>query len=80
MDSPRAVVEEFLAPRYERAGKAFDRWIVSGNEVVSVGTLHGVDNDGEAFEGVRYVDVYEVTDGRIAQLEVWNDLAAEGIV
>ena len=70
----------FLAPRYERAGKRFDRWLVDGDRVVSQGTLHGVDNDGEPFEGVRYVDVYRVTGGLIRRLDVYNDLAVEGVV
>lgn len=70
----------FLEPRYERADKEFDRWIESGSEVVSIGTLYGVDDDGDEFEGVRYVDVYEVADGEIQRLDVWNDLAVEGVV
>ena len=70
----------FLEPRYERAGKAFGRWTVAGDRVVSQGTLHGVDNDGERFEDVRYVDVYEVTEGTIDRLDVYNDLAVEGVV
>jgi ketosteroid isomerase-like protein len=71
---------DFLEPRYERAGKAFDRWTVAGNRVVSQGALHGVDNDGEPFEDVRYVDVYEVNEGAIARLDVYNDLAVEEVV
>ena len=70
----------FLEPRYERAEKEFDRWIEAGSTVVSVGTLYGVANDGEPFSGVRYVDVYEVEDGRIDRLDVWNDLATEGVL
>ncbi|MGM0449132.1 MAG: nuclear transport factor 2 family protein [Methanobacteriota archaeon] len=70
----------FLEPRYERAGKEFGRWTVDGDRVVSQGTLHGVDNDGESFEDVRYVDVYEVRDGTIRRLDVYNDLAVEGVV
>jgi ketosteroid isomerase-like protein len=69
-----------LAPRYEWAAKEFDRWIETETEVVSIGTLYGVDNDGEAFEGVRYVDVYEVEDGRIQRVDIWNDLAVDGAV
>lgn len=75
--------EEFLAflePRYEWAGKEFDRWIEADGEVVSIGTLYGVDNDGEEFEGVRYADVYTVEDGLIERLDIWNDLAAEDVV
>ncbi|WP_049901339.1 nuclear transport factor 2 family protein [Halococcus agarilyticus] len=76
-------VEEFLdhlAPRYERATRTFDRWIESGSTVVSIGTLSGVDNRSEAFEGVRYVDVYEVVDGGIERLDIWNDLLVAGVV
>jgi ketosteroid isomerase-like protein len=71
---------DFLAPRYEWVAKEYDRWIVEGNSVVSVGTLYGVDNDGEPFEDVRYDDVYEVEDGRIVRLDILNDLAVEGVV
>jgi ketosteroid isomerase-like protein len=69
-----------LAPRYEWAAKEFDRWLETETAVVSIGTLYGVDNDGEAFEGVRYVDVYEVEDGRIQRVDIWNDLAVDGVV
>jgi ketosteroid isomerase-like protein len=70
----------FLEPRYEWAGKEFDRWITAGPHVVSLGTLYGVDNDGDEFEDVRYVDVYEVRDGLIRRLDIWNDLAVDGVV
>lgn len=67
-------------PRYEWARKEFDRWVVSGSDVVCLGTLYGVDVDGRPFDGVRYVDVYEVVDGRIERMDVYNDLAVEGVV
>jgi ketosteroid isomerase-like protein len=70
----------FLEPRYEWAGKEYDRWITTGPHVVSIGTLYGVDNDGESFEDVRYVDLYEVRDGLIQRLEVFNDLTVDGVV
>lgn len=71
---------EWLAPRYVRASKVFEEWIEAGEVVVSRGTLFGVDADGERFDGVRYVDVYRVDGGEIARLDIYNDLAAEGIV
>lgn len=71
---------EHLAPRYDWAAKEFDRWIETGDAAVSVGTLYGEGNDGEPFEGVRYVDVFEVEDGRIVRWDVWNDLVEEGVV
>jgi limonene-1,2-epoxide hydrolase len=70
----------FLAPRYEWADKEFDRWITTGNYVVSIGTLYGVDNAGDEFSDVRYVDIYEVEDGEIQRLDIFNDLAVDGVV
>ena len=81
-EGPTAATEflDFLAPRYEWAGKEFDRWIEAGETVVSIGTLYGVDNDGDEFHGVRYVDVYEVEGDKIRRLDIWNALAVEGVV
>jgi ketosteroid isomerase-like protein len=70
----------FLGPRYEWAAKEFDRWITAGEHIISLGTLYGVDNDGKEFENVRYVDVYKIQDGQIQRLDIYNDLAAEGVV
>lgn len=79
VDAPEAFLE-YLEPRYKSAEKDFDRWIKSGSSVVSIGTLHGVDNDGNPFDGVRYVDVYEVDEGKIVRLDIWNDLLEDGVV
>lgn len=72
----------FFATRYEWAAKDFDRWYVDLEQgvVVSVGTLYGVDNAGEPFEDVRYVDMYELVDGEITRMDVYNDLTVEGVV
>jgi len=70
----------FLAPRYEWADKEFDRWLVVDDHVVSLGTLYGVDADGEEFSGVRYADIYEVRDGLIHRLDIYNDLAVDGVI
>ncbi|MHB9287896.1 nuclear transport factor 2 family protein [Halobacteriales archaeon Cl-PHB] len=78
-DAPANLLE-WAGPRYEWAAKEFDRWTETDDTVVSIGTLYGVDNDGERFDDVRYVDVYEVEDGLIQRLDVWNDLAVEGVV
>lgn len=43
--------------------------------VYSLGTLHGEWPDGTPFEGNRFVDRYVVSDGRIVQMDVWNDSA-----
>ena len=71
---------EWAAPRYEWVAKNRERWRETESTAVSIGTLYGVDGDGERFEDVRYVDVYEIEDGHITRLDVWNDLAVEGII
>lgn len=78
--APDEMLEFFGPPRYEWAAKAFDRWITTGPHVVSLGTLYGVDSNGARFEEVRYVDVYEVRDGLIQRLDIYNDLTADGVV
>ncbi|SDK58004.1 nuclear transport factor 2 family protein [Natronorubrum texcoconense] len=71
---------EWLEGRYEWADKEFDDWIESGARVVSQGTLYGVDSDGNRFDDVRYVDIYRVEDGQITRVDIYNDLAAAGVV
>ena len=70
----------WLDPRYGWARKEFDRWVVADANVVCSGTLYGVDADGRPFDGVRFVDVYDVVDGRIERMDVYNDLVVEGVV
>lgn len=53
---------------------------VTEQVVTSIGTLYGEKLDGSSFEGVRYIDVFTLRDGRIVRQEVWNDLAESGIV
>lgn len=48
--------------------------------VVSLGTLYGEDLEGRPFSGVRYVDVFIVRDGLIAEQHVFNDLPEAGII
>lgn len=71
----------FNAGRYRRVKKRIERTeTVAGGTaaetvVYSLGTLYGEWPDGRAFEGNRYVDRYVVRDGRIVQMDVWNDSA-----
>lgn len=48
--------------------------------VVSAGTLHGENNQGVPFEGVRDVDRITFRDGKIVRQEVWNDLAESDVL
>jgi hypothetical protein len=43
--------------------------------VYNIGTLYGEWLDGTPFEGNRYVDRYVVRNGKIVQMDVWNDSA-----
>ncbi|MFP8888387.1 nuclear transport factor 2 family protein [Natrialbaceae archaeon A-CW2] len=78
-DAANAMLE-WLAPRYDWAAKSYGTWIEAGDYCISQGTLYGEDIDGERFEDVRYVDVYRVEDGLIERLDIYNDLAADGVV
>ena len=71
---------DWLEPRYEWVEKEFGQWIETGPYVVSQGTLYGVNNHGERFDGVRYVDIYEVENDQIVQVDIYNDLAATGVL
>ena len=43
--------------------------------VYNLGTLYGEWPDGTSFEGNRYLDRFVVRDGKIVQMDVWNDSA-----
>ncbi len=34
--------------------------------------------DGTPFDGIRFIDRFELADGKLARQEVWNDLAEAG--
>jgi len=42
--------------------------------VFCTGTLHGEWLDGSTFEGIRFVDRFEIADGLLQRQDVWNDL------
>ena len=43
--------------------------------VYTQGTLAGEWPDGEPFDGIRFIDRFEVSGGKIVKQDVWNDLA-----
>ncbi|MEI7514183.1 MAG: nuclear transport factor 2 family protein [Betaproteobacteria bacterium] len=71
----------FNAKRYQWVKKRIEHTdVVPGPTsdeaiVYSVGTLYGQWPDGTHFEGNRYVDRYLVRQGKIVQMDVWNDSA-----
>lgn len=79
----REEIEEYLAggtDGYEWVEKDRERWIETDEYAVSIGTLYGLDADGEQFEDVRYVDITRVEDGEIVRLDIYNDSYPEGIL
>jgi len=69
----------WAAGRYQTVRKHYERfdqaWQGEVTAVFCSGTLQGRWLDGSAFEGVRFVDRFELIGGRIRRQEVWNDLA-----
>lgn len=72
-----------VATRYRWLKKqygGFDRTEGSDEVVVySHGTMYGERLDGSPFEGVRYIDRFELRAGKITSQRVWNDMASRGI-
>jgi len=78
MDSTHDITE-FNGSRYAWVRKSlgqFDWTEHSDHTVVySNGTLYGEWPDGRAFSGNRYLDRFEVRNGLITRMDVWNDSA-----
>lgn len=70
---------DWSKPRYRFVKKTYDRVeaLQSGDVTVvySIGTLHGEWPDGTPFEGIRFIDRFELTGGKITRQDVWNDIA-----
>jgi limonene-1,2-epoxide hydrolase len=71
-------LEELVAwarPRYRSIGKSYERFdLADGGVLWCFGTLAGEFPDGGRFEGVCFVDRFELSGGRIVRQDVWNDL------
>lgn len=65
--------------RYRFVRKTYDAveaFQTRGTAVVYArGTLAGAWLDGTAFDGIRFIDRFEVVGGMIVRQDVWNDLA-----
>ncbi len=70
---------EWSKPRYRFVRKTYHGFDVTANETAVIvyahGTLSGEWLDGSAFEGIRFIDRFEVEKGRFARQDVWNDMA-----
>ncbi len=69
---------ERSAGRYRSVAKTFERideaWTDDGAVVYCSGILHGAWNDGTSFEGIRFIDRFEIVEGLIRRQDVWNDM------
>jgi phenylpyruvate tautomerase PptA (4-oxalocrotonate tautomerase family) len=63
---------KFVRKTYDAFEEAFGE---TGMVVYCHGTLAGEWPDGTAFSGIRFIDRFEVADGKLTDQRVWNDLA-----
>ncbi len=78
MESTQAITD-FNSGRYAWVKKALGQfdWTEHPDHTVvySNGTLYGEWPDGRPFSGNRYLDRFEVRNGQITRMDVWNDSA-----
>ncbi|QDG78917.1 tautomerase family protein [Labrenzia sp. PHM005] len=80
---PMYTLEELIAwagPRYRFVKKAYQGFDVLQDTgpaalVYCRGTLSGEWPDGTPFDGIRFIDRFEIETGKITRQDVWNDLA-----
>jgi limonene-1,2-epoxide hydrolase len=68
----------WAAPRYRFVTKTYQGVeAFQGDRAVvyTRGTLAGEWPDGTAFSGIRFIDRFELENGRIMRQDVWNDIA-----
>ena len=70
---------EWSKNRYSFVRKTYTRFdtapSLDGPVVYCYGTLSGAWTDGTEFKGIRFIDRFAFTDGKLAEQQVWNDLA-----
>lgn len=71
---------DWAAPRYRFVRKTyegFDALQGTGDAAIvyARGTLSGEWPDGTAFDGIRFIDRFEVESGKLTRQDVWNDIA-----
>jgi 4-oxalocrotonate tautomerase family enzyme len=76
-------LDELIAwskPRYRLVTKTYERFDAMQGDGLSAlvycfGTLSGEWLTGETFSGIRFIDRFEIEDGKITRQDVWNDMA-----
>ena len=71
---------DWAKPRYRFVKKIYEGYEAMqgvGDQAIVYcrGTLSGEWLDGAAFAGIRFIDRFEITDGKITCQDVWNDIA-----
>ncbi|TRD15357.1 tautomerase family protein [Palleronia caenipelagi] len=71
---------EWSKPRYKFVTKTYEGFdAMQGSGAAAIvycrGTLQGEYHDRRRFGGIRFIDRFEITDGKITKQEVWNDMA-----
>ena len=61
-------------PRYRFVKKTYDQFDALDSLVYCFGTLHGEWPDGTPIQGIRFIDRFELSGGRIVRQDVWNDM------
>jgi len=65
--------------RQKTARKTTDRYdeipTANGGVVYSIGSMAGEWNNGQPYSGVRYIDRFEIVDGKIVDMNVYSDMA-----
>ncbi len=79
---PMRTLEELIAwakPRYRFVRKTYEAFEAFGAGATAIvycrGTLSGEWPDGAAFSGIRFIDRFEVEDGKLVRQDVFNDIA-----
>jgi hypothetical protein len=73
-DSLEQLVES-AKTRYRSAKKKYERYEAAGDVMYCFGTLYGELLDGTPYSGIRFIDRFTVTDGKLVDQMVWNDMA-----
>lgn len=67
----------WAAPRYQHVAKTFECFDSIGDIVYCFGTLSGARPDGAPFSGIRFIDRFEISNGKLIRQDVWNDMGKE---
>ena len=70
---------EWAKPRYRFVKKTYEQFDQAMSDVGPVvycyGHLHGEWPDGAPFDGIRFIDRFQFSEGLIVRQDVWNDIA-----